>query len=81
MRHFKVGNPVGEHGHRCEDRLANDADPDAYKDLDGNHATGPLIAEPVLLCKTACSKQVQDLFKEAGLELKACVDQNQDNDS
>ena len=81
MRHFDVGNPVGEHGHRCEDRLANDVDPDAYRDLDGNHVTGPLIAEPVLPCKTACSKQVQDLFKEAGLELEACVDQNQDNDS
>ena len=36
MRHFDIGNPVGEHGHRCEDRLANDVDPDAYRDLDGN---------------------------------------------
>ena len=72
MTYFEIGHPIEQHGDRYEDRLANDVDP-------GNCVTGPFIAESVLPCKTACGKKVQDLLKEAGLELEAYVDQNQDS--
>ena len=79
MRHFKIGNAIEKHGGRCENRLANEIDFSVYRDLDGNQVTGPFVAEPVLPCKTVCSKRVQDLFEEAGLELRACLDQSQDS--
>ena len=79
MMDFESGHPIEQHGDRCEDRLANEVDANASRDLYGNRVIGSFIAEPALSCKTVCGKKVQSIFKEAGLELAAYVDQNQDS--
>ena len=63
------------HGERCEDRSATEI---VFMEQDGTTFPAP-IAEPVLPCKNTCSVKVQGLFKEAGHELKAYQDQNQDS--